>query len=225
MDHRVARCWRARLRAAAASWSGSRRRFHLQGSHQTRCHERLHLRQRRLDPRETRRRFPLAGGAGARSRPPLASIRDLAENAATQTAQPPSPRRPPAPRSSAPRARGLAAPFGGGTTSQPAQLELTRTTGTPAPYAALVRLHHFKPAKNIRSSFHARGPTATVVTLRPRLPGRPMDGRSGLSSCASMAAALLPRSHRERSTRGNLIDAALEDLITGLRARPEISRA
>ena len=99
--------------------------------------------------------------------------------------------------------------------------ELTRTTGTPSFYAALIRPRAFQSGKPypVILSVYA-GPTATVVSSSARayladqwladqgyvvvrLDGRgtPFRGRDW-----------------ERIIRGNLIDVALEDQIAGLRA-------
>jgi len=100
-------------------------------------------------------------------------------------------------------------------------LELTRTTGTPSFYAALIRPHSFRSEKKypVILSVYA-GPHATVVGASARAyfadqwiadqgyivvrvdgRGTPFRGRDW-----------------ERVIRGNLIDVALEDQVAGLRS-------
>jgi dipeptidyl-peptidase 4 len=100
-------------------------------------------------------------------------------------------------------------------------LELTRTTGTPSFYAALVRPHNFKARKKypVILSVYA-GPTATVVSSSAR-------GYLGQQWMADQGYIVVSLDGRgtpyrgrdwERIIRGNLIDVALEDQIAGLRA-------
>jgi dipeptidyl-peptidase-4 len=100
-------------------------------------------------------------------------------------------------------------------------LELTRTTGTPSFYAAIIRPHSFKPRKKypVILSVYA-GPTATVVhsAARGYLTHQWMADQGYI--VVSLDGRGTPYRGRdwERVIRGNLIDVALEDQVAGLRA-------
>ena len=101
------------------------------------------------------------------------------------------------------------------------ELELTRTTGTPSFYAAIIRPHRFQPGKKypVLLSVYA-GPTSTVVTASARayLSDQWMADQGYI--VVSLDGRGTPYRGRdwERIIRGNLIDVALEDQVTGLRA-------
>jgi dipeptidyl-peptidase 4 len=100
-------------------------------------------------------------------------------------------------------------------------LELTRTTGPPSFYAALIRPHNFKARKKypVILSVYA-GPTATVVhsSARGYLAQQWMADQGYI--VVSLDGRGTPYRGRdwERIIRGNLVDVALEDQIAGLRA-------
>ena len=100
-------------------------------------------------------------------------------------------------------------------------LELTQTAGTPSLHAALIRPHHFKARKKypVILSVYA-GPTATVVhsARRAYLADQWMADQGYI--VVSLDGRGTPYRGRdwERAIRGNLIDVALEDQVTGLRA-------
>ncbi len=101
------------------------------------------------------------------------------------------------------------------------RVELTRTSGDPSFYAAIVRPRDFNPAKKYPVIlFVYAGPHTTVVTAsaRPYLTDQWMADQGYI--VARLDARGTPYRGRawQRAVRGNLIDIALEDQIAGLRA-------
>jgi dipeptidyl-peptidase-4 len=100
-------------------------------------------------------------------------------------------------------------------------LELTRTDGTPSFYAAIIRPHKFVAQKKypVILSVYA-GPTATVVgsAARSYLGAQWMADQGYIVVCLDGRGTPYRGRDWERIIRGNLIDIALEDQVTGLRA-------
>ena len=99
-------------------------------------------------------------------------------------------------------------------------LELTRTTGTPPCYAAIIRPHAFKARKKypVILSVYA-GPTATVVhsSARAYLADQWMADQGYIVVQLDGRGTPFRGRDWERVIRGNLINIALEDQVTGLR--------
>ena len=101
------------------------------------------------------------------------------------------------------------------------KLELTRTTGTPSFYAALIRPSTFRSGKKypVILSVYA-GPTTTMVgaSVRAYLADQWMADQGYIVVCLDGRGTPYRGRDWERIIRGNLIDLALEDQIAGLRA-------
>jgi dipeptidyl-peptidase-4 len=101
------------------------------------------------------------------------------------------------------------------------ELELTRTTGTPSFYAAIIRPHRFQSGEKypVILSVYA-GPTSTVVTASARayLADQWMADQGYIVVGLDGRGTPYRGRDWERIIRGNLIDVALEDQVTGLRA-------
>jgi dipeptidyl-peptidase-4 len=176
------------------------------------------------DPRETHVwRFPLADGAGtALTTAPGQHSASFAENAATFIHSYSS--RDGAVGTEVLSAAGVRLATLPSVAEKPPSLpnlELTRTGGTPSFYAALIRPHTFKARKKypVILSVYA-GPHATVVhsSARAYLADQWMADQGYI--VVSLDGHGTPYRGRdwERIIRGNLIDVALEDQVTGLRA-------
>ena len=100
-------------------------------------------------------------------------------------------------------------------------LELTRTTGTPSFYAALIRPRAFKSgvAYPVILSVYA-GPTTTVVhsSARAYLADQWMADQGYIVVRLDGRGTPFRGRDWERIIRGNLIDVALDDQVAGLRA-------
>lgn len=101
------------------------------------------------------------------------------------------------------------------------KVELTRTIGTPSFYAATVRPHNFKARKKypVILSVYA-GPTTTVVhsAARAYLADQWMADQGYIVVRLDGRGTPYRGRDWERIIRGDLIDVALEDQVTGLRA-------
>ena len=176
------------------------------------------------DPRETHVwRFPLSGGAGtALSTAPGQHSASFAENASTfvhtyslldGTVG--------AEVLSAAGARLASLPSVAENPPALPNLELTRTTGTPSFYAALIRPHSFKARKKypVLLSVYA-GPTVIVVNSSARafLADQWMADQGYILVGLDGRGTPFRGRDWERIIRGNLIDVALEDQVAGLRA-------
>jgi dipeptidyl-peptidase-4 len=103
----------------------------------------------------------------------------------------------------------------------PPHVELTRTTGEPSFYAALVRLRDFDIKKKYPVILYTyAGPHSTVVTATARsyLNDQWMADQGYIVARLDGRGTPFRGRDWERSIRGNLIDLALTDQVTGLRS-------